>query len=139
MRIAFTITDDSGKVFQGQADLTPAPTQRSARNKSGATRPQSAPAPTVNFSSPARAFVKNHARGMGGPQKFTLLVAHMSKGDEKTETRLKMIEKQWSKMTALLGKWNRAHPTRAKEHEWVDSPKNGTYVLLPGWRGIFNA
>jgi hypothetical protein len=139
MRVAFTITDDSGKVFQGRADLNPIPTQRSARKKTGGARLQSSSAPTVNFYSPARAFVKNHARGMSGPQKFTLLLAHMTKGDRKVEARLNMIEKQWKKMTALLGKWNRAPPTRAKEHEWVDSPKNGTYVLLPGWRGIFNA
>jgi hypothetical protein len=76
---------------------------------------------------------------MGGPQKFTLLLAYLTKGDPKKQLPLVEIEKQWSKMTALLGKWNRAHTIRAKEHEWVDSPKTGTYVLLPGWKGIFNA
>jgi hypothetical protein len=42
-------------------------------------------------------------------------------------------------MKGTLGEWNRAHSTRAKDHEWVDSPKNGMYVLLPSWKGIFNA
>jgi len=39
----------------------------------------------------------------------------------------------------LGGKFNLAYPNRAKENEWVDSPKRGIYVLLPGWKGIFNA
>jgi len=138
MRIAVTVTDASGNIFQGQADLTPAPRRRSSRNRTpGAQQP--APAATVNFSSPIRAFVKNHSRGMRGPQKFTLLLAYISKGDGKAEIPLKMIEKQWRKMKPLLGKWNGAHSIRAKEHEWVDSPKTGMYVLLPGWRGIFSA
>jgi hypothetical protein len=77
---------------------------------------------------------------MGGSQKFTLLVAYMSKGDTHKPVPLADIEKQWNKMKTLVdGKFNRAHTIRAKEHEWVDSPKTGMYVLLPGWKGIFSA
>ena len=39
----------------------------------------------------------------------------------------------------LGGKLNLAYPTRAKENGWVDSPTRGVYVLLPGWKGIFDA
>jgi hypothetical protein len=83
--------------------------------------------------------MKRQAHGMGGPQKFTLLLAHMVKGNTKQELALATVQKQWGKMTGLLGKWNPAYTTRAKEQEWVDSPKTGTYVLLSGWKGIFNA
>ncbi len=139
MKAAVTITDDRGNVFQGQVELIQVAPQKSARNKADGSTSKFAPAPKVNFSSPIRAFVKNHARGMGGPQRFALLLARMTKGDEKMEIPLKMIEKQWGKMKVLLGKWNGAHSIRAKEHEWVDSPTTGMYVLLPGWKGIFNA
>jgi len=76
---------------------------------------------------------------MGGAQKFTLLLAHIAKGDRSKEVALATVQKHWGKMKGILGEWNRAHSTRAKDQEWVDSPKNGMYVLLPGWRGIFNA
>ena len=76
---------------------------------------------------------------MGGPQKFTLLLARMVGGDTKKEVPFATIRKQWGKMKGLLGKWNGAHTIRAKEREWVDTPKTGMYALLPGWRDIFNA
>ncbi len=76
---------------------------------------------------------------MGGAQKFTLLLAHIAKGDTKKEVALAAIQKQWSKLTGRLGSWNPAYTTRAKEEEWVDSPKSGTYVLLPSWKDIFSA
>lgn len=96
-------------------------------------------AASVNLSTPVRPFVKKHARGMGGPQKFTLLLAHIAKGDTKKEVTRATIQKQWSKLKGSLGDWNPAYTTRAKDQEWVDSPKNGMYVLLPGWTGIFSA
>jgi hypothetical protein len=76
---------------------------------------------------------------MSGAQKFTLLLAHLTKGDTKKEVALATIQKQWSKLKGSLGDWNPAHSTRAKDREWVDSPKSGTYVLLSGWKGIFSA
>ncbi len=138
MKVTVTLTDDSGNIFQGQVELTPSSSQRSVRTKTTA-RAKNAPKHTINLSSPIRAFVKRHARGMGGPQKFTLLLARMVSGDTKREVPFATIRKQWGKMTGLLGKWNGAHTIRAKEHEWVDSPKTGMYALLPGWKDIFNA
>src|SRR5436190_2160212 len=112
---------------------------KAARRKVQRETGKSLTNPSVSFSSPIRAFIKKHARDMGGPQKFALLLAYLTKGDAKTELPLAEIQKQWGKMKPLLGKWNGAHTIRAKEHEWVDSPKFGLYVLLPGWKGIFNA
>ena len=139
MKVTITLMDDRGNIFQGQAELTPSSSRRSIRTKTTAVQAKTAPAQAVNLSSPIRAFVKKHAGGMGGPQKFTLLLAHMVGGDTKKELPFATIRKQWGKMTGLLGKWNGAHTIRAKDHEWVDSPKTGMYILLPGWRDIFNA
>lgn len=139
MKVTITLTDDHGNIFQGQAELTPSSSRRSIRTKTTAVRAKTDPARAVNLSSPIRAFVKKHARGMGGPQKFTLLLARMAGGDTKKEVSFATIQKQWGKMTGILGKWNGAHTIRAKEHEWVDSPKTGMYALLPDWKDIFNA
>jgi hypothetical protein len=140
MRVSIIVTDDDGNTFQGDADLSARRQSKSAPMKKKSTSEKATHvAATVSLSSPIRPFIKKHARDMGGPQKFTLLLAHMVKGDTKKEVALATIQKQWGKMKVLLGKWNGAHTIRAKEHEWVDSPKTGMYVLLSGWKGIFNA
>jgi len=141
MRVSVIVTDDDGNTFEGKAELSATaaarPARKRAKHDSG---PKKANAnPSASLSSPLRPFIKKHARGMGGSQKFTLLLAHMVKGDTRKEIALATIQKQWGKMKVLLGKWNGAHTIRAKEHEWVDSPKTGMYVLLTGWKGIFNA
>jgi len=140
LRVSIIVTDDDGNTFQGDAELLAHRQSKSApvKKKSASKKASNVPA-TVNLSSPIRPFVKKHARGMGGAQKFTLLLAHITKGDTKKEVTLATIQKQWSKLKGTLGDWNRAHSTRAKDQEWVDSPKNGTYVLLSGWKGILNA
>jgi hypothetical protein len=77
---------------------------------------------------------------MSGPQRFALLVAYSSKADNHKQVPLVDVERQWNRMKPLLGgKFNSAYPNRAKENEWVDSPKRGIYVLLPRWKGIFLA
>ena len=48
------------------------------------------------------------------------------------------VRSEWSKLTAHLGAFNRAHATRAKDHAWVDSPAHGTYRLGPLWREAFS-
>lgn len=141
MKVSIIFTDDDGNTFRGEAELTATaptkPARTGAKRGSGVKTHASS---SVNFSSPIRAFVKRHARGMGGAQKFALLVAYMSKGDTHKQVPLADIEKQWNKMKTLLdGKFNGAYTVRAKEHEWADSPKRGVYVLLPGWKGIFSA
>lgn len=139
MRVSIIITDDDGNSYHGELELAAG---RKAVRKIAqhATRSNPAVAPAVNFSTPIRAFVKKHASGLSGSQKFALLVAYLSKGDRRREVRTTDVEKHWNKMKPLLGgKFNSAHPTRAKEKGWVDSPKYGVYVILPGWEGIFGA
>jgi hypothetical protein len=141
MRVSIIVTDDDGNTFEGEAELTATasarPARKRAKHDSGTKKTNAHP--SVNLSSPIRPFIKRHARDMGGAQRFTLLLAHIAKGDTKKEVPLATIEKQWSKLKGTLGDWNRAHSTRAKDQEWVDSPKTGVYVLLPVWKGIFNA
>jgi hypothetical protein len=86
-----------------------------------------------------RAFVKTHARTLSGPKKFALLVAYLSKNNPEKTVPFTDIESNWNKMTGLLGKYNPAHSTRAKDNGWVDSPKQGVYVIVPGWEIILNA
>lgn len=138
MRISIIVTDDDGNIFQGETDLT-AGAKKSVPKRLPKTEPVQ-PRAAVSFASPIRAFMKKHSRGMGGPQKFALLVAYLVKGDGHKQVRLSEVQKHWNKMKGILGgEFNRAHTVRAKDHEWVDSPKTGSYVLLPGWKGIFDA
>lgn len=93
---------------------------------------------SANFTLPFRPFIKKHARGMSGREKFTLVLAHITKGNVKAETKLETITKAWNSMKGTLGDFNLAHTTRAKDKGWVDSPKTGVYVLLPGWTEILS-
>jgi hypothetical protein len=90
----------------------------------------------IDFSLPARAFFSQHARLMSGPEKFALVVAYLSKGDETKQISIDEVEAHWSKMTSSLGAFNYAHPTRAKDRDLVDSPGKGMYQLRPNWRSI---
>lgn len=139
MKISIIVSDDDGNNYHGEAKLVPSSKAPHERAKK-APPPKSATKPPVNFSTPIRAFVKQHTRNLSGPQKFALLIAHLTKGDSKKEVLMVDVEKRWNKMKPLLrGKLNRAYSTRAKENGWVDSPKHGVYVVLPSWKGIFDA
>lgn len=138
MRVQIVVVTDDGNTFHGDAELSEGskPTPRVRKSK-----PEIAERRTIalNLSSPIRPFIKKHARNLGGPQKFTLLLAHLTKGDTKKEIGVATIQKQWGKMKGLLGDWNAAYATRAKDQEWVDSAKYGMYSLLPGWRSATHA
>jgi hypothetical protein len=141
LKVSIVVTDDKGNIFRGETELDSdrAVKPEHARAVHGQAL-KSVSGASVNFSSPIRAFMKRHARGMGGPQKFALLIAYMTKGDTDKQVRFADVKREWNRMKALLDcKFNPAHAIRAKEHEWVDSPKNGLYILLSGWKGIFNA
>jgi hypothetical protein len=73
---------------------------------------------------------------MSGREKFTLILAYLTKGKPKTATKLEEIMAAWNKMKGTLGDFNLAYTTRAKDKGWVDSPKTGSYELRPSWKEI---
>jgi hypothetical protein len=78
--------------------------------------------------------MRRYGRSVGGPAKFTLLLASLTKGEVGTAASLKDITKAWNRMTDPMGgEFNSAHPTRAKDNGWVDTPRHGSYVLRAGW------
>lgn len=82
--------------------------------------------------------MKKHGVGLNGPQRFALLVPRMVGGEAQKDLPLASVEKQWNKMKGIMGaSFNRSTSSRAKDRGWVDSPKSGYYVLLPGWKGLF--
>jgi hypothetical protein len=91
---------------------------------------------TLDFSSPVRFFMKKHATGMNGQQKFTLVIAYLAKGKTNAEVKLAEVRSTWSSMKGILGKFNTGYATWAKDAGWVDSTKPRVYVLMSGWKGI---
>jgi hypothetical protein len=97
---------------------------------------------SVDLTIQIKAVVKRHAKNMSGPEKFTLLLAWLAKGDPKTEVQLGSIMSLWNKMSAknlLGGKFNHFYPNQAKTNDWVESKKTGKYNLRPGWQDILKA
>ena len=137
MKVQIVLTDESGATFEGFADLAPQLSSRPTRSSRAGSR-KGSPV-KANFSTPMRAFVKAHARTLSGPKKFALLIAYLSNNNPEKTVPFSDIESSWNKMTGLLGKYNPAHSTRAKDNGWVDSPKQGVYVIVPGWEVILNA
>jgi hypothetical protein len=109
------------------------------RKVSKSTRPVVSSA--LDFTTPMRAFVKKHTKGMNGSKKFTLLIAHLTKGDLSKTVPLSQIESRWNKMKGkgLLGmKFNRLYTSQARERDWVSTAKTGAYHLRPSWKAIFD-
>ncbi len=95
----------------------------------------------LDFGLNEKNFVKTYAKGLSGPKKFTLLLAHMTKGKTGADVEVSTINSKWNKMKAknLLGyAFNRKYPNEAVTYGWVDSKKYGFYHLRPGWMGIFD-
>jgi hypothetical protein len=93
----------------------------------------------LDFEVHERVFIKRHARQLSGPEKFVLLLAYLAKGQAGKEVQLKDIENHWNKMTApnlLDGNFNRFYTSCAKENGWVNTKKQGVYILRPQWRDI---
>ena len=94
----------------------------------------------INFALNPNAFVNKYAQGRTGKEKFTWLVAFLSKGDDTVEVPLKDIQQLWNRMTAKtqLGvKFNYLYTNEAKVNGWVDSPQKGYYRLAAGWYEIY--
>jgi len=95
----------------------------------------------LKFDLNERNFIKTNAKGLSGPKKFTLLIAHITKGKIGTEVELRIARSKWNKMTAknLMGyEFNLKYPNEAKTQGWIDSKKNGTYHLRSNWMEIFD-
>ena len=145
MKASIVVTDDDGNTWEHQLTLV---ARRHTGDAAEVTRPTKAKraepkkpgrsqrTTELDFSLPVRPFIKRHAKGASGPRKFSILVARLANGDVKAEVAFKDIEKQWNKMTQLMGgRFNPAHASRAKDNGWVDTPKHGVYKRLGGWGG----
>ena len=111
-------------------------TARAKVRRSGVTRAQTS-AVVLSFSLNPGAFMKKYAIGLGGPRKFTLLLARLSQGKVGKEISVEQITSTWNKMKSVLGgPFNGAYATRAKHEGWIDSPKQGVYMLSQTWKEV---
>lgn len=138
MRVRITVTDDQGRSFSGDVDLQ-AGGRRSPAPAKPAKKPVPRPVGTPVFSLNPRAFMKKYGRGRSGPQKFTLLLARLTNGNGSKEVSFETIKDQWDKMKGIIGKFNSAYSTRAKDEDWIDTKKQGVYVLKPSWKDAIPA
>ncbi len=150
MKAEIIITDDRGNSWRCELPISNLAAPSSSNPKPKRLRVKDAPpagkalehveeVSLLDLSLPIRPFIKTHARAASGPQKFTLLLAHIAGGDLSTEVPSSGIEKQWNKMTTLMGgTYNGAYGSRARDNGWVDSPKFGMYKLLPGWKRVLS-
>jgi hypothetical protein len=139
MKVQISLTDESGKVLEGEAELVPVRDGRAGRPrpKKESKRPRVARASKLDFTKPERAFFKSYAKGLTGREKFVLLVAYLAKGKVGDEVRLGDVEKHWNKMTSHMdGEFNRKYSSTAKDGGWVDTRKKGIYVLTDSWEEV---
>ena len=138
MKAHITLTTDAGEAFEGDVVLLPAGTARTREKKVKQTLKRTAvrsATTPLDFSVNERAFVKAHGRGLSGQKKFVLLVAYLAHGQVGKEVQLGDVQKQWNKMTRLLGgRFNRFYSNTAKDNGWVDTRKKGVYVLTQSWK-----
>ena len=136
MRVRIAITDDQGRTFAGNTDLQPVgekPAKSEKPTKKAPHRAAWTPVVPV-FALNPRAFMKRYGRNGTGAQKFTLLLARLANGDAQREVTFETIKHQWDKMKGIIGKFNPAYSVRAKDEDWVETKKQGVYVLKPSWK-----
>ena len=144
MKAKIIVTDDSGNTFEHEFELSharspgrPAQRVRPPTAKAGdASEEPAAAERKVDMSLPVLPFRKRYGARMSGRHRFALLVARIAEGDLNKHVPLAEVEKQWNKMTQLMGrKFHPEYAKRAREEGWVHSPEPGHYVLLAGWKG----
>lgn len=92
----------------------------------------------IDFSMQSRAFFKKYAKGFSGTKVFVLMVAYFMNQQKSDMAPLADIQKEWSKMKGIIKyKYSSAYTVRAKESDWIDSPKSSFYSLRPNWKDIF--
>jgi hypothetical protein len=88
----------------------------------------------VDFTLPVRAFMSRYAKGGTGHRSLALLVARLAEGQVSKEVHAGELKAEWNRLTGLLGgPYAGMYGTRAKNNAWVDSPRDGIFVLLPDW------
>lgn len=89
----------------------------------------------LDFTLNERTFVSRYVSDKGGPKRFALLLAYVTKGEIGKEVNVNDIITIWSRMSKkdLLGPYNRFYPNEAKTKGWVDSKKTGMYQLTKEW------
>lgn len=91
-----------------------------------------------DYSMQPRAFFKKYAKGLSGTKVFVLMVAYFTNQQNVDIAFLGDIQKEWSKMKGIIkNEFNSTYPVRAKEADWISSPKNSFYSLRPNWKDIF--
>jgi hypothetical protein len=137
VKATLSIVDDKGNKYRGYIDLLPV--QSISEDDKENVEPGGAAHDEIAFGLPIRAFVSRYASGgSGGAAKFTILLAFLTKGSVTADVSADALKSEWSRLTAHLGAFNRAHSTRAKDRAWVDSPAQGAYRLGPLWREAFD-
>jgi hypothetical protein len=136
MKVQITVTADDGRTFTGEIALAGSRGGSARRGRS--TPPAAAAEPAgngrIDFGLPVRAFLKKHATG-GGPNKFAVLLARMTKGKTDVEVTREHVEREWNRNKGVLGvDYHTMYGTRSAGNGWTDSPKRGVFVLRPEWR-----
>jgi hypothetical protein len=112
------------------------------REKTKPAKPQPHKSPhgahTVSFDMNILAFMSKYARGRSGPQKFTLLVAYLAKGNASGHVPYQDITSHWNKMKTVLGDFNAVHGNRAKAKGWVEPEQKGTWKLTSSWKDVLS-
>ena len=111
-------------------------TERSGHRPKTSKRSVSPPivAVQLSFKMNLLAFMKKYSQGLPGQNKFTLLLAGLTKGSISKQVSKSELERQWNKMKVIVGgKFNGAYANRAKANGWVDTPKYGVYTLSDNW------
>jgi hypothetical protein len=136
MRVKIVVTDNAGQTYEGEADLAPVAGHRGGASRARATSAPATGNAKIDFGLPRRAFLKRHATG-GGPQRFAVLLAHMTGGKTGVEVARGAVERAWGRNKGVLGgvDYHPIYATRATGNGWTDSPKRGTFVLRADWRG----
>lgn len=92
----------------------------------------------IDFSMQSRAFFKKYAKGLSGTKLFVLMVAYFANQQGSEVVALSDVQKEWSKMMGIVKyKFATTFAMRAKENNWLNSPKNSFYSLRPNWKDIF--
>lgn len=92
----------------------------------------------IDFSMQSRAFFKKYAKGLSGTKLFVLMVAYFVNQNGSEVVALSDIQKEWSKMMGIVKyKFATTFAMRAKENDWLSSPKSSFYSLRPNWKDIF--